>query len=184
MIMRPLLACAALALSPLAAAPSHAQGEDPLARSRAGAIECFTPDLNARTCRAMSAYRFLPDGRIMNDAIVLIQNNPHIIMYVSSEVFVRDAMVCGRVERKDLDAAYFEVDGVRAAAEDAAAIREAIAQMFRGMGEICTRYTPDGDGATVAAIVDGVERPDLADRMIWIRPEDGFSMGAAETTAT
>lgn len=166
------------------AAPATAQSSDPIARTREGKVECYTFDRAARTCRAMSTYRFLPGGRIVNDAIVFLQNDPHVVMYVSSDVTVRDAMICGRVEQADLEAARFEVDGVAAAPEDASSLREAVAQFFVGIGEICSRYTETGDVTLITVFVDGVERPDLADRMIWIGPDDGYTMGAAPTSET
>lgn len=179
--MRALLASAVLAAT-MFVASAAAQTDDPIARARTGQVECYTPDRVARTCRAMSTYRTLQDGRIVNDAIVFLQ--PSIVMYVSSYVVVRDGMVCGSVTSEDLDGARFEVGGAPATPEQVSAIRAAIEQMFAGIGEICTRYTPGGDMISVTAFVDGVERPDFADQMIWIRPDDGYTMGMAETSAT
>jgi hypothetical protein len=132
----------------------------------------------------MSTYRINAEGQIVNDAIVFIQHNPTLVMYVSSPVSLRDDMICGRVERSDLEAAHYELDGARATAAETRAITDAIWTTFAGMGEICSRYHPDGDAFDITVNIDGVAQPDLADRMIWIRPEDGYTIDAAEASET
>jgi hypothetical protein len=175
MKMRPLFVGVAMAAC-LLAAPSDAQTGSPITRSQAGQVECYTPDSAARTCRAMSTYRFLAGDRIVNDAIVFLQ--PNVVMYVSSDVTLRENQVCGEVTNADLAGARFEIAGVAATPQQANAIREAVADLFVGIGEVCSRYTQDGDVVTITVFIDGVEHPDFADRMIWIGPDDGYSIGA------
>jgi hypothetical protein len=183
-MLRAILVVGLVVTNVICAPPAAAQSGEFLRRSQAGEVECWSPDRAARTCRAMSTYRSLEGGRIVNDAIVFLQHDPRVIMFVSSDVHVRDEMICGTVLSSDLDAAYFEIDGVRADDEQAHAIRGAVAQLFAGISEVCSRHTRDGEQFLVTAIVDGIERADLSDRMVWIRPEDGYTIDPAETSAT
>ena len=165
-------------------ASAAAQSADPFARSRDGAIECFTPDTVNHTCRAMSRYTFGSD-RIGNEAIVQLQSHPQVVMYASAAAYARDGMICGRSDLNEVRTARFTIDGAAADAETTARLRQAVQQAMSALGrEICSRYAPAGDGASVTAIIDGRERPELADRLIWIRPEDGYTIGGADASPT
>lgn len=179
--MRSVLIAAVLISSASAVTPVFAQGDDdPFARSRGGAIECYTPDTVNRTCRAMSRYRF-EEGRIGNDAMVLIQNNPTIVMYASTTVYARDGMVCGRSDPEEVRAARFTVDGAPAEESVTIQLRQAVQAMVESTGdEVCSRFAPSAEGATAAVIIDGVEHPELVEPVIWIRSEDGYSIGSVD----
>ncbi|HYD86192.1 MAG TPA: hypothetical protein VEA80_01840 [Vitreimonas sp.] len=178
--MRSLVLAASLILA--ASGAAHAQTIDPVARAREGVIECLGPDRVARTCAAISNYRVLEGGEIANDAAVHIQNDPTVIMYGTSTLYVRDGMLCERVLRSTIDAARITIDGQPAPEDVAQSIRAAFWKALAGVTEICSRYTADGDGAAVAIYFDGVVQPELADRAIWVRPEDGYTIGAADAS--
>lgn len=174
----------AVVLAACASPQAGAQQADPLAPARGGAIECVGPNVAARTCEIISTYRFLPNGEIMNDYIMLIQNDPVVLAYGYEAVFVRDGMVCSPVGPADLEAMRFTIDGAPASAEVAAEIRAAFAQALSGIGEVCVRYTRAGDRMRVTVFADGVDRPDLAAEVMWIRREDGFTVGGAAGAET
>jgi len=176
--MRSFAPIAALLLWACATPP--AQNAEFLAPARAGAVECYTPDLVARTCRAISTYRFEADGRVINEAAVLLQTDPTVIMFANSAVTVGDRTVCGRVTRSELDAARFEIDGVRAPPDAERDLRDALWPIYESLGELCAHYERQGDRVSVRVFQGGVELPDYAETMIWVRPEDGFVIGAAE----
>lgn len=181
--MRALFVAAALGTCALTS-PSLAQTIDPLARAGGGSIECVDANPAARTCRAMSTYRVLDDGRIVNDAIVHIRNEPHVILYGSSASFMRDGMLCSVPNAEEFYASRLTVDGAPVPPDAARQAQEAMFAAVSEFREMCSRYVADGDGAAVAVIIDGVERPDLAMRVIWVRPEDGYTIGAADASPT
>lgn len=183
--MRAALIGAALAVSALAAAPSvRAQDSDPLAPAREGRIECISPNVAARLCGVMSGYRFLEDGKIANDYVMHIQNEPVVLAYGTDTVEVRDGMVCSRIEAGEIEAIRFTVDGRRAPSDIAEELRNAFALALTGIDEICSRTTPDGDTARVTVFTDGVEQPELAERMIWVRRQEGYTVGVARSNPT
>lgn len=180
--MRAVLLAAALAAC--ASPQAGAQQGDPLAPARGGAIECIGANVAARTCEIVSTYRFLPNGEIMNDYIMLIQNDPVVLAYGYEAVFLRDGMVCSPVGPADLEAMRFTIDGAPAPAEVTAELRAVFAQALAGVQEICVRYTPAGDRMRVTVFADGVEQPDLAVDTLWVRPEDGYTVGGAAGAET
>lgn len=182
--MRPSLIAFILAVNVCAIGPSRAQDNDPIARAQGGVVECFSPNTLTRTCAGMSAYRILDDGKIASDQVVLIQNHPLVILSGTSIVYMRDGMVCDRVEQVDIDSARFTIDGAPAPADVAQSLRNALAASLSGIDELCARYTPEADGARVTVFADGVERPDLSDHMIWVRREDGCTVGVADASPT
>jgi hypothetical protein len=151
-------------------------------RARDGAIECIGPNTVARTCAVISNYRILGGGIIQNDAAVHIQNDPTIIVYVTSMLQLRDGMLCERVRKATIDAARITVDGQPAPVDVSQSIKDLLWEELTHVEEICSRYTAEGTGAVLAIYFDGVEKPDLADRVIWVRPEDGYTLGADDAS--
>ena len=141
-------------------------------------MECFSPNLVARTCEAMSSYRFLEDGEIANDGATALQSNPTIIAYGTSMLFMRDGLICSRVDATTFQDMRFTIDGQRATPDVEQELRQVFAGALAGINEVCWRYTPDSEGIGVTAYADGVENPDMADRMIWVRREDGYTLAA------
>ena len=41
-------------------------------------------------------------------------------------------------------------------------------------GEVCARWVGDGDGYVAGGTIDGRERKDFEQRMIWVEPGEGF----------
>ena len=169
---------AALCLGAFAiTAPASAQQGDVLAPARAGQLQCYTPDQVRKTCRALASYRLRPDGSYENQATVLVAQQPFIVMSTSSPVTVRNGAVCGPLAREHLQAAQFAINGQRASAEDAAYLREQLAQMPGFLGdEICTTYTPSGEGFRADITVNGAAHGGEGSTVIWVRPEDGYSV--------
>jgi hypothetical protein len=166
------------------AASAHAEDIDPVARVGDGFIECYGPDTVARACAIIANYRVLEDGQILGDGVVHIQNNPTVLFYATSRLYRRHSMLCERVERAPIDAARVTVDGRPAEADVERQIKELFWSSVAAFTELCTRYVADGAGASVRFYADGVERPELADSVIWVRPEDGYTLGAADSSAT
>lgn len=168
----------------LAASTAQAQQADPLAEARAGALECLGPNQIVRTCEGITAYRFLDSGEILADGIMLISAEPHMVVYSTNNVYLRDDQVCGRVSREEIDAMHFAVNGAAAPQELTLMMRDALEQELAGIETLCVRYTADGDALAAAVFADGDLREDMGDRVIWIRPEDGYVLGLNESAGT
>ena len=180
--MRTVLAAAVLVFTAL---PASAQDDDPFARSRDGSIECLGPNPAARTCMAFSRYRFLENGEVVGETVMAIANEPFVLVGGASTLYARDGMICERVNRATVEAMRITVDGVDAPSNMSRELKDALWADIANVREMCTRYTPDGDGAISTFYADGVEMPEFADRVSWIRPEDGYTLAAPpEETAT
>lgn len=171
--MRRILAAAALLGLAVTAAPATAQ-QDVLAPARGGEVQCFTPNVLRRTCSAISSYTLHTDGSYENRSQVLLSRQPFIVMTSSSPVSVRDGAVCGPVTNEHLQAAQFTIDGQAAGADNAAYLREQVAQMPGFLAnEICAVYTRTGDGIRAEYTVNGVRSAE-ASQFVWVRPDEGY----------
>jgi hypothetical protein len=180
--LRAIFVAAALTLAP---ALAHAQSTDPFARARDGWVECHDANTVARTCSAFSAYRFDGSGEVHNDAVLHVNAQPLIIVYSTSTVYARDAMVCEHVDRAVIYSARITMDGQPAPPQIDQQIKNTVWSVFVGVNELCSRVTTEGDAASVTVYFDGVERPEFAAQFTWIRPEDGYTLAPApETSAT
>jgi len=150
----------------------------PLAPAAEGMVQCYEPDDLARTCRSIAGYRLITGGTYANDAAVLISPTKNVILEITSPVEVKNGAVCGTARAKDV------LDGrLRAAGslvpQDKAA--PALAQLVTALAaiidkEVCTFYTPK-DGVFIArASIDGIDRPELNQRVKWIKPSEGYKV--------
>ena len=150
----------------------------PIAPADQGRLQCYTPDVARKTCQSLSAYRSGGDGVIQNTAVVLIAPSPPILMETVTPVEIRAGQVCGAIRPKDIDDAKFTVSGQPADPAQATRLREAIRNAMKDMfdHQICTAYVPDGDALLAKAIVDGVPRPALDQKTVWVAPDEGYKV--------
>jgi hypothetical protein len=165
----------------LAAAMAGQTGPDPLAPARAGQLQCHSPNIEKKTCVAIAGYALQADGSYLNTANVLIEPKQVVAIEAVSVIWVKGAAVCGPVSRADILGSKVTIGGAPVPAEKAARILEIVAASFESEGmlgkEICTTYKPDHNQLSAEATVDGVARPDLNQPVIWVRPEDGYTLG-------
>lgn len=172
--MRTLLAAAALLSLAAVAAPATAQQQDVLAPARAGEIQCFTPNVLSKTCSAISTYTAHTDGSYESRSQVLVARQPFIVMTSSSPVSVRNGAVCGPVTNEHLQAAQFTIDGLAAGDDNAAYLREQVAQMPGFLAnEICAAYTRTGDGIRAEYTINGARAAETS-QFIWVRADAGY----------
>jgi hypothetical protein len=152
--------------------------EDPLAEAHEGKLQCYVQDAARRTCRAISRYDFGADGKIQNPALVLIQAEPVTIMAVTSEVQEKGQAVCGVARSGDLDQARIAAAGRQLTPQETEAIKTQLksAMAARLDKEVCTTYIPQGDELVAQVTVDGAPAPELSAAVIWVRPEDGYTV--------
>lgn len=166
-----------MALLALAAAPQDA---GPLEPGRAGKLQCYGPNVAARTCTAIGAYRFDADGTIWNDARNQINAAPAVILHATGKVYVKDGAECARPENRAEEITAIEVDGTRLEGAPFEGARQQIAANITqvlGTGEFCSTYVPNADGTLKASVtVDGVARPEFESTVLWIEPDAGWTL--------
>lgn len=152
---------------------------NPLAPARDGRVQCYTPDVERKVCRAIGAYRFEPDGRIINDAENMLSTDPLVILRASSDVYVKGNAECASAGAfNESHILSVEVNGAPLEGEQLAAARSMYIERMRsgiGTGEYCSTYHSKPDGSLRALVtVDGIPRRESEDTIMWVRPEDGW----------
>lgn len=152
---------------------------DPLAPAREDQVQCYMPNVAAKTCRAIGAYRWAADGSITNDASVALNAAPLVILNSATPVYVRDGGVCTRTVPAATQTTSILVNGTAltgSAFEAANAQVGAAVDGLYGVGtEVCTTYPTQADGTLQALVtVNGTARPELTSPVIWVRPSDGW----------
>lgn len=168
-----LIAAAALALL-------VPQDAGPLEPGRAGKLQCYGPNVAAKTCTAIGAYRFEADGTIWNDARNQIAASPAVVLYATGRVYVRDGAECANSENRAEEITRIDVDGVELPREQFLIARQQIAanvQQVLGDGEFCSTYAPNPDGSLKASVsINGVARPEFESTVLWIEPDAGWTL--------
>lgn len=169
---------AAFAMSGLmAATPAMAQDADVLAPARAGQIQCYEPNVQAKTCQSISGFSPGPGGAIINTSDSVINpSNPIIVMRTISPVTIRNNAICGPLTNEDIGRARFTIDGHAATEADTQQLRTALTQQLAPLigQETCITLTPVNDGLRADTAIAGRARPDLAQRVMWVRADEGY----------
>ncbi len=148
----------------------------PLAPAAEGKVQCFRPNMAARTCQSIGVYSFGPNGEIENIATMMILTGPVVIMTTRAPAHLRGDRDCGTLRREEIDRSTFTFDGRPANAAQTAALRaEMKASLAATLGhETCSAYVPNGEAFLVTSTVDGVAQPAMDQKMIWVSPADGY----------
>jgi hypothetical protein len=150
----------------------------PITPASDGKLQCYAPNVAAKSCQSLAAYEATPDGRIVNPATVLISAAPLITMRTVTPVTIKANQVCGYVQPEDIEAAEFVVGDGPATSAQAAKLRQKMLAAQKGVfgREICTAYVTEGDALIAKASVDGVSEPAMDQRVMWVSPSDGFAV--------
>jgi hypothetical protein len=153
-----------------------AASADPLAEGFAGKQQCYRPNVEKKTCAALSGYSLRHDGAIVNTADVLLSPNPQVVMRTISTVQFKDEAVCGPMRKEDIQVATILVNGAPLPEDKAVSARAQIIGAMKSMlgREVCTTYVPDGDKLSAKVTVDGAAKPEYTQTVIWVAPEDGY----------
>jgi hypothetical protein len=144
---------------------------DILRPARQGQVQCFQPNIDARTCKIMAAYSFEDDGRILSTTQALMDETGPAVLVVTSPVVVRNRSVCGNLE--NLPKASFVVAGQPATPGQESGYRLMLSVAPR-KGEVCARWVGDGNGYVAYGSLDGKPKKDFDQRMIWVEPGEGY----------
>lgn len=170
------------ALSALLGLASLTQaGDDPLAPARQGMMRCYDPDRAAKTCRHTIRYLFQPDGRIVGDEVVTMQETPRIVMHMQATETVVDGMVCEKFVPEDYRTARFTIDGVEVPDEELEDWQGAAidVNVVRPGQTMCLRSQLVGDVYRNQGFVDGKPMGPADWTWIWVDPAEGWRVPGA-----
>lgn len=147
---------------------------DPLDEARKGSLQCYAPDIARKTCNSLAGYTF-ENGKILNQAEVLISPAPPIVMKTVSPIEIRGDAVCGPLRKEDIETAEILVQGQGVTEPNAAAIKARLAAALgaRLEKEICTTYRKQGSALVTEVTIAGVTQPDK-EVVIWVKPSEGY----------
>jgi hypothetical protein len=167
------------ALFLLLAASAPQAAADPLAPVRAGKLQCANPNIEKKTCMALSSYKLNADATYEATTTLLIAPQPQITMQVKSAGKIVDGQFCGPIRKEDFDAATLTMDGAAMDPSMAAAIQgQVVAAITPMLGKTgCTRETPDGATLKAEVTLDGVARPEMTQRVLWVSAANGYKLG-------
>lgn len=155
------------------------QAADPLAEARAGKLQCVTPNIERKRCVALASYVVRPDGSYDTVITLMIAPSPLIGMETRATGKVEGDAVCSIVHKSDYAAAKFTIDGKPA---DEATTNAIGAQVMGAVSTLdgkvaCSRDRVEGALMVEEVTLDGVARPDMTQKFIWVKPEDGYTLG-------
>ena len=150
----------------------------PLAKAEAGFVQCYQPNQAAKTCQSIASYKRNGDGTWANTAVVALSPRHPITLETTTPVHLdAQGAVCGQIRKDDVLTGKLAYAGQQLPGDKAAPILARIADgMAYLMGkEICTTYLADGAGMIAKATIDGQPAPMPDQKVIWIKPEDGYT---------
>ncbi|MGH7024794.1 MAG: hypothetical protein ACREEB_14560 [Caulobacteraceae bacterium] len=151
---------------------------EPIAPASQGQAQCYSPNLAAKTCASIAVYARNAAGVIQNTATVLIAKDPPVTMTTVSPVTATNNRLCGSTRAEDLNAATFTVGG--APADDARALQlhEGVNRAFAPIIDhtLCVTFVADGSQFVAHSALDGLPRPGLDQRVMWVSLADGWKV--------
>lgn len=162
----------------LALAGPAGQDVDPLAQARDGRMQCVAPDSARRTCRSLVRYTLRGDSEF--DALVsgLVSTEPVAILEYRTSGTVQDGAICSVIRPIDLRDGRITKDGAPLAPAIEAQVRARVmnaAQPLAGHKR-CYRQRFDGHEYQSDVTIDGLLRPEMSQRSIWVGPDDGYAV--------
>ena len=167
-------------LMALLAIAGASQDVGPLEPGRAGKLQCYGPNVAAKTCTAIGAYRFDADGTIWNDARNMINASPQIVLHATGKVYVKNGAECAHPENRAEEITRIDLNGAPLEGAQFTTVRQQIADninLVLGEGEFCSTYTPNIDGTLKAAgTITRLARPEFESVALWVEPNAGWTL--------
>jgi len=152
---------------------------DPLAFAREGKVQCVSPDREKKTCLAIAAYKPGAGNSFESTVTVLVNLAPLITMATHTTGTIETGGMCNTIRAEDYAASVFTMNGAPMDESMAASIRPqvtaAIAPMVGKKG--CSREHAEGDMLVSEVTLDGVAHPEMTQKLIWVSPSDGYTLG-------
>jgi hypothetical protein len=169
---------ALLALLAALAADAAPALPEPLTPAAVGKAQCFSPDLAHKACRSIHTYALRPDGQIADTATVVIGKKPMVLITTVAVATVTNRRVCTTMKKEDLTAATFTIDGGAPTDEQATELHGVILNNWNALvgHAVCVSFEADGSEFVAHTAFDGLPRPTLDQRMMWVAPQDGWKV--------
>jgi hypothetical protein len=169
MLLAPLLLLAA----------AQTEQSDPLAPAREGRIRCIGPDRQARTCATMVRYTLHEAGGFDAEVSGVVSLQPLVVIDYRTSGGVEDGAVCSIVRPVDFTAGKLSKSGAPMTAALESQVRSNVMLALQPLAgkRRCYRDRQSGEELASDVTIDGALRPDLAQRAIWVKAEDGYTTG-------
>jgi hypothetical protein len=152
---------------------------DPLAPGREGWLGCTTPDAARKVCLGLKSYRWDGDTIIIEGQTVVEAEPLTVIHYRDEARYVGDA-VCSWTRDIEAGILDIQINGVTLSGEAfLSKRREIAAPLLSTAGQkYCVKFEalPQG-GVIMRPSMSGVRMPDSDMTMIWVRPDEGWTVG-------
>ena len=141
-------------------------------------MQCYSPNQAQKACVSINSYALRPDGQVANTATVVLEKTPKVVMTSVSTATVVNGRVCTVLKKDDLLAAAFTVNGAPPTDDQTARLRGAILNGWAALIDhnVCVSYVTDGSQFIAHTAFDGLPRPNLDQRMMWVDPKDGWKV--------
>jgi hypothetical protein len=152
---------------------------NPLAPAQKGQLQCYFPDLAAKTCQGLAAYKQTGPSTFSSHSVLLIDAAGPTTLETTTTVHARDNAECSIVRSSEALASKVMVDGRQLSAPEAKPILARIASNVAPLNgrEFCVRYEPAEDGTLMGQVtIGGVRRPDLDQQILWVNSSDGYAI--------
>jgi hypothetical protein len=131
-----------------------------------------------KVCASLSSFKRRADGGIDNTSTVLLAKTPVVLMTTVQDATANIGRLCESMTAGDVATAQFQVDG--AALDDAksAQLRAEVTHVFADIIDhmVCTTFVADGSHFVAHLSLDGVPRPAVDQRVMWVNPADGWKV--------
>ena len=152
---------------------------DPLAPARAGMLLCHFPDVAAKKCDALTRYTRNADGSYHSFRRMFLADNPLATVEMYATLDVRGDAICDPNWVEDVLDGQLRIEGLPVSKEQAADFRARTAKVYAPYAgkEFCTRHVKTAEGLRGVVSVAGEPQSDMGGALLWVRPEDGYSVG-------
>jgi hypothetical protein len=162
----------------LAAASAPARPANPIAPALAGQLACTVPNATKKTCGALVGFTWRNDGSVEARAEVMLGVDPAFSFRGRSVGRVRPRAFCQIVVSEHIEAVEFLVDGAKASRR---VTEQGHELMFHALSdfigrEVCMSFVANGSSLRMVMTADGREVPQFTAPMIWVAPNDGYSV--------
>jgi len=159
----------------LAAVPVAEQ----MAPARRGMLQCQMPDALFKTCASLSKVVEAGPSAYRIETRMLVNPNGPVVATIHATVTVQGPEICERMQLADLSGATLTSAGKPMPAASAARYVSVMRRSFAALEgrQVCTQIVVDEQGTTkVLARIAGKRVPALDYDMIWVDPEDGWTV--------
>lgn len=149
---------------------------DPLAPARSGQVQCFQPDHARKTCNGIAVYRLTGDDRYSVRTTSFVEETGDLVVESEAPVRIARGAACATLMPANIEGARYRRGGVVLSDDEARPIMARLeAPVWTLFGkEFCTRYATIGGGLVAIVDIDGAATSQIAQRVAWVGPNDGY----------